>query len=1033
MYIQLDHRKEQKNTDIKQNNQVQQMDPYARMGKSEKPNGDFAKGVCFSSMQKDHIVYEGKGKSKQNVMDEMRTKDATFYKNYMAVMASGMSGEDYKKLTEEGIMPERTDAEEAVTIMDYIKAVMAQSGVPIPNLHGGTDLTLEKLTEITGDAGYANALKNAFFEHDLPITFDTVKDVMKSVEQAMSINEVSDHMKLFLLENNLSASIANLYHASHSTMDHASHTPGGFFMDQIHGYYGKKPQDVDMDALAEKIEKIANNAGLPFDDTVKKQANWMLEKGILLTEENLLKLNQIESMKMPPDVDEAMGKIAQALQQGKRAYDTDLSQNGIMDRAEEILGMVHEISEDALKEVIQKEEKLCIRSLSMAQKQIQLTAITDDAHQKMQENHACKQDEFLHARLVLEEIRLKMTVSANISLLKSDYAIETKPLEDLVEQLKMAEKKQVSFNLTLSDDKHALYTDTLEKTAEIKTMPLALVGQISRNAFSLNGVHESGLLLKQSYERAGQSYEALMTMPRKDLGDKLSDAFQNIDDILKEEGFACTQENKRAVRILAYNQMNITKESILEVRQADFELTQLLNKMTPAATLAMIRDGVNPLEESVSNLTSYFTKKEGEFLNQTHRFSKFLYKLDKNKEITKEERESFIGIYRLIRQIEKGDKRAVGTVVSNGQEMSFANLLSAIRTNRTGSIDFSVDDTKGQMVAERSKNSISDQIHSYYQAQAVDMLDHMNPKTMKDAGADLDMTWELFFDQVTKMEKEDDLADEYVKEEYQMLRESLNGQKETIEFLLENEICVTPDHVLAAKELLDNRVGFYRSIKESMKKNPLSTEEETLFEQDVEALLASFSSKETVQSEFESFLSHVSENLENQMLMSETTYLDVKALSLTAKQISLASQMARNESYELPAQIFGELTSVHIHFVHKNKAEGNASAYISIPLSDGKELMADFRLGETKISGYVGCNDKKTEENIREREAEFNDQLLLRTGKKADISIIYSETIMQHAGKHKLGENIKNTEQGSRDSFSQLYQTVQTFLQILKE
>ena len=93
--------------------------------------------------------------------------------------------------------------------------------------------------------------------------------------------------------------------------------------------------------------------------------------------------------------------------------------------------------------------------------------------------------------------------------------------------------------------------------------------------------------------------------------------------------------------------------------------------MTPARVLQMIREGVNPLEETVDELTAYLQNQQTAYVDNEERFSRYLYKLEQEKSISAEERASYIGIYRLIRQIEKGDGKAIGTVVASGQELTF--------------------------------------------------------------------------------------------------------------------------------------------------------------------------------------------------------------------------------------------------------------------------------------------------------------------------------------------------------------------------
>lgn len=48
------------------------------------------------------------------------------------------------------------------------------------------------------------------------------------------------------------------------------------------------------------------------------------------------------------------------------------------------------------------------------------------------------------------------------------------------------------------------------------------------------------------------------------------------------------------------------------------------------------------------------------------KFSEFLWKLEKNNEITEDERTTYIGIYRLIAQVEKSDGAVIGSLVNQG-------------------------------------------------------------------------------------------------------------------------------------------------------------------------------------------------------------------------------------------------------------------------------------------------------------------------------------------------------------------------------
>lgn len=73
----------------------------------------------------------------------------------------------------------------------------------------------------------------------------------------------------------------------------------------------------------------------------------------------------------------------------------------------------------------------------------------------------------------------------------------------------------------------------------------------------------------------------------------------------------------------------------------------------------------------------------------------------------------------------------------------------------------------------------------------------------------------------------------------------------------------------------------------------------------------------------------------------QSDLLDIKALSLVAKQLCLSSHLAKEECYEMPAVIRGELTSVTVRFRHTEQKE--ASASLQVTLTDGEIIAAKCR------------------------------------------------------------------------------------------
>lgn len=102
-----------------------------------------------------------------------------------------------------------------------------------------------------------------------------------------------------------------------------------------------------------------------------------------------------------------------------------------------------------------------------------------------------------------------------------------------------------------------------------------MLGIPEADVSTIDGAYEQGMQMKSALEKAGVQYETLMTAPRTDMGDSIQKAFRNVDDILNDLGVEATEENRRAVRILGYNGIEITEDSIIQMKAADEEVQRM--------------------------------------------------------------------------------------------------------------------------------------------------------------------------------------------------------------------------------------------------------------------------------------------------------------------------------------------------------------------------------------------------------------------------------------------------------------------------
>lgn len=953
-----------------------------------------------------------------NAMDGSKSQ-----KDYMILMSNTVSDKDYKELQEHGFKPGKMTPEETVTVVDEIKAVMAKSGNVVSGYND--DLDIDKLKSITGSEVYARELDAAFKKYDVPVTDTNVNEAVAALNMAMELKELSDGTLQYMTENNMKPTIENLYIASHNGRM-SSDNVSGYFMDS-NGYLGKKSEVVRDSALDNQIRAVVEESGYELNDEVINDAYGMIDKGIALTDESFARYEDLKNLKLPLSVSEAADKIAMAEKDGIRAKDADLSEDSmIMDRAKEYVDALKNISEEAVDKVCRQGKKVNLKNLSMVQKSISASiSITNVSFSQSSASY----------RASLTEIRISMTVSSTAFLMRNGIDVYNEDLNMLSQELKEAGNRQFEalFGEEFEVDKAELknlFEEVTEKTAEIKGMPLGTIGMLSvRSSFNLNTVYEEGKSLQSQYIKANEKYEPLMTEVRADLGDSIKKAFSNVSDILKEMGMEVSEENERAVRILGYSSQEINSDSVELVKNVYEKVHNVISKMTPAKTLELIREGVNPLEISMEELNRKLDMNPLDPVSEAERYSHFLYRMEKSGKITEDEKESFIGIYRMINNIEKQDSAAIGTLIASNGEINFKNLVSAVRTRHNKGIDARINDEFGSI----EKLSFKDKTITQQIEKAFEGRDYSEP----------------FMDS-------DNIELNYIRDNESLVRESGEIRQDIINLLVENGIKPTTDNILSAKEINQNRGTTYKNIAKLSEKSTLNsknvdnnvenTSEETdnvenrpdFTEESLGRLLDSFEDKEICQSGFSEMIDRC-ESFLNAESLKAGSYIDVKNILSSMKSMSVIRKMAMNECYEVPAYIDGELSSVRVKILHDVSKTANVN--ITLDTEGYGKVGASFGVVNGQLEGMILCDSEAGLNRIRTMEEAFTDKI------SKDISvkrISYFKSLNTEVNYYQdKSDNIKESENdaskgleadGSKDAISTktLYTVAREFIGIIK-
>lgn len=970
----------------------------------------------------DNTAYGVQGRTTEDIMQQAEYMDVTTQRNYMTVMSNSMSSEDFAKLQEEGYHPGDVAIEEAVTITDHIKAELAKAGV---NVAGYTDTVSETaLKEVAGSQASAQQIACKLNQADAAVTEDTIEQTEEAYEKACMLEELTEGAVKYLVENGMEPTIENLYRAQFSGNVDPNKQGRGYYADGTAGYYSKKADGYNWSQLNSQMKNIIEEAGLTFDEKSLGQAKWLIEKGIPLTTENLLNLNDIQGLELPMEADMLLGAIAKTVGNGKSAQQTNLADTETtIEKAVRYVELAASISEAAVDCVMAEEKQLNLKNLEEAQKRI-------DAGEMVMA------DFDISARRKMEEIRLQMTVEANMKLLESGYQIDTAELEQLVEDLKAAEDaaNQQFFKTTSAEEaqlRATLYEETRNKVSQIPFLPAATVGKMAFDeSATLDSVHAQGTELKKAYEAAGESYETMMTAPRADLGDSIKKAFRNLDDILKYMDMELSEQNRRAVRILGYNSMEITAENILSVKDADISLKKAVDKMTPAATLEMIREGVNPLEMTVSELNEYFEQRGDETEKETEKYSKYLYKLEQNNEISETERDAYIGIYRFFRQMEKTDGAAIGAVINAGGELSFKNLLTAIRSGKKTGMDISVHDSFGGLMNLVSgSDSITDQIargynaqtdsdgkkQAYYQKVTEQIMDNLEPEKIKEITITKEMTLEEFATLLEQADTNEELETAYREEQLKEFRDAQNVDDKTLKFLLDAGEEVTVNNLLAADKWMKKPGETFEKMNRFSKH----------FEKAAEKLTEAFDDEISAKQGYEEFAGEVSSELEAAVETEEVTAVDLKEIRLLHKQLHIATTNAGQEDYQIPVQIGEEIAAIRLRVIRGTGESGKVKVTMETEKYGLAE--AEFKVNGQEVEGFLAVSKDGAVEELKDIESRMKEAL-----QSSDLEISAFHFVQS---KRLKTDSFMKEEQAAETKVSsaQLYKTAKAFLQAISE
>lgn len=706
--------------------------------KSEGVAGSFA-GVVISGgvTAATDNTYEGLLKEADDVKSQIMASASDAKLSLKALMMK-LSGADAVKLDGDGFNLTDATPDDMVNIIEKIKIELAMHSDDYVNY--GTAVSKDKIESVTGSAATAASVESRMQGADIAVNDESVAEVKSTLEKSKELKPLSENTKNYMVANGIEPSIAGIYQAQAATS--SSISADGVTI----GRCVNAISDADFEALRPGIEKIIASSGLEVNDNTLADARAFIDAQIPVTKENLeykAQLDAIDIEKIQADPDEMLNKILDNMKLGGKAENTLVTGSPI-DDIRTALDTINRAEYSDVANVVSKGETFTIASLKLEMDarsfRIEYSAASVSTGNSEVRNQASDvQQAADKAYDTLVTARVLMSANASVYLVKNNISILTTPIDEL--NLMLMEYEQAD---GMYEEAQIAYTDVLEAR---KTL-----NEIVRNP---------ARVFASMFDKMNETYEAVGTQIRGDLGDSLKKAVQgSADDIIKELGLEGTDEDKEAIKILAANNMDMTKQNVETVKSVNAMINNLIKNMKPETVLNMIKDGVNPMNASIEEVNEYLTEANDKASKDNEeKFSKFLYKLDRTNGITKEQRKQFIGIYQMMNIFTRDAGVAAGALIKQRAEVTMNNLMTAYNSRKHYDMDAVIDENTG--MAEVSG------IANYYSALFMANGGLVTPNTLKNVDNSSgigEQSVEMFIEQLE--DNYDAAAEEQYYEEY---------------------------------------------------------------------------------------------------------------------------------------------------------------------------------------------------------------------------------------------------------------------------
>lgn len=430
----------------------------------------------------------------------------------------------------------------------------------------------------------------------------------------------------------------------------------------------------------------------------------------------------------------------------------------------------------------------------------------------------------------------------------------------------------------------------------------------------------------------------------------------------------------------------------------------------------------------------------------------------------------------MFRQIEKSDGAVIGSLVATGAQMNFKNMLSAVRTAADKNMDVRVDDgfgslenliTKGKAIDAQinagyhssdqnaqggtdRQNADTAPQENYYARLSGEINEELAHKTdfaqLSAAEITGGTTIEEFADTVkaARVSENSAQAGQEKAESLENFRKDIYEAErvddQIMETLMDYGQSVSIDNIQAASTLILERGSLFRQVIQGSAQaaedtdgiDDADTVDEAAAESEVlqqaDSFVENLSDAKQAGVSYQEIISEANKAVEGMIYAGGSSHIDVRAAKALYRGLSLAGSLAREENYEIPMNIRGEITSVNLKIYHNASQTGKVA--VTLDTERLGKVAAEFDVTKDRISGMIVYENKAVRTELAQLDQTVKQALGTPDGRRADISLVHAGTVDLNRFGQDRDANVEADQ--TKVSTAQLYRTAKAFLTALK-